>query len=65
MPHSTDNSRLCGTVDHAWAVFKNWFWGGAIVLGGILPLFLLWLGDPGSNASHNAIAAVSALAGVA
>ena len=45
MPHSTDNSAYAARlITHG--PFKNWFWIGSIVLGGILPLFLLWLGIP-------------------
>jgi Fe-S-cluster-containing dehydrogenase component/formate-dependent nitrite reductase membrane component NrfD len=40
MPHSTDNSAYAARlITHG--PFKGWFWGGAIVVGGLLPLFLL------------------------
>jgi formate-dependent nitrite reductase membrane component NrfD len=42
MPHATDNSAYAARlITHG--PFKSWFWGGSIVLGGILPLCLLWL----------------------
>jgi formate-dependent nitrite reductase membrane component NrfD len=41
MPHATDNSAYAARlITHG--PFKNWFWGGAVGLGGILPLCLLW-----------------------
>jgi formate-dependent nitrite reductase membrane component NrfD/ferredoxin len=41
MPHSTDNAAYAARlITHG--PFKNWFWGGSVVLGGILPLLLLW-----------------------
>ena len=40
MPHSTDNSAYAARlITHG--PFKNWFWGGTVVLGGIVPLLLL------------------------
>ena len=43
MPHSTDNSAYAARlITHG--PFSAWFWGGAIVAGGILPLLLLWRG---------------------
>ena len=53
MPHATDNSAYAARlITHG--PFKVWFWVGTIVLGGILPLWLLWL----------ALAGVLALAGL-
>jgi formate-dependent nitrite reductase membrane component NrfD/ferredoxin len=41
MPHTTDNAAYAARlITHGQ--FKNWFWGGSVVLGGILPLLLLW-----------------------
>jgi len=61
MPHATDNSAYAARlITHG--PFKNWFWWGAIVLGGIVPLCLL---GPVSFDIHNsAIAAVLALLGL-
>ncbi len=42
MPHSTDNAAYAARlITHG--PFKFWFWVGAAVLGGVLPLLLLWL----------------------
>jgi formate-dependent nitrite reductase membrane component NrfD len=61
MPHTTDNAsygaRLMTRGPFAWA-----FWGGAIVLGGIVPLLLLWVGEP--NRIAVGLASVLALAGL-
>jgi formate-dependent nitrite reductase membrane component NrfD/ferredoxin len=61
MPHSTDNSAYAARlITHG--PFKNWFWGGAVGVGGILPLISLWLVPV---ELHNiAIAGVLALAGL-
>jgi formate-dependent nitrite reductase membrane component NrfD/ferredoxin len=41
MPHSTDNSAYAARlITHG--PFRNWFWGGAVVGGGLLPCSLLW-----------------------
>src|SRR5215469_9934853 len=46
MPHATDNSAYAARlITHG--PFKMWFWAGAVVFGGILPLGLLWLGALG------------------
>ena len=61
MPHSTDNSAYAARlITHG--PFKAWFWGGAVVLGGVLPLALLWLASP--TFSNVAVASVMALAGL-
>jgi Fe-S-cluster-containing dehydrogenase component/formate-dependent nitrite reductase membrane component NrfD len=61
MPHTTDNAAYAARlITHG--PFKNWFWAGAVVLGGILPLFLLWLGQAGSKAVD--VAAILALLGL-
>jgi Ni/Fe-hydrogenase subunit HybB-like protein len=40
MPHATDNAAYAARlITHG--PFRNWFWGGAVTLGGILPLALL------------------------
>lgn len=50
MPHSTDNSAYAARlITHG--PFKLWFWAGAVVLGGVLPLCLVWLGAVGAQAS--------------
>jgi formate-dependent nitrite reductase membrane component NrfD len=61
MPHATDNSAYAARlITHG--PFRSWFWGGAVVLGGILPLCLLWLAP---FDFHNvALAGVLALAGL-
>jgi Fe-S-cluster-containing dehydrogenase component/formate-dependent nitrite reductase membrane component NrfD len=42
MPHSTDNSAYAARlITHG--PFKTWFWGGALTLGGLVPLALLGL----------------------
>jgi formate-dependent nitrite reductase membrane component NrfD len=42
MPHATDNSAYAARlITHG--PFQSWFWGGTVVLGGILPLCLLWV----------------------
>jgi len=61
MPHSTDNAAYAARlITHG--PFRNWFWAGAVVLGGILPLLLLGMGAAGSHA--NEVAAVLALGGL-
>ena len=46
MPHPTDNSAYAARlITHG--PFKLWFWGGAVVAGGGLPLALIWLGAAG------------------
>jgi len=61
MPHSTDNSAYAARlITHG--PFKGWFWGGAIVAGGAIPLLLLavpWFGGLGM-----ALAGVLALEGL-
>jgi formate-dependent nitrite reductase membrane component NrfD len=42
MPHATDNSAYAARlITHG--PFKLWFWVGTVGLGGVLPLWLLWL----------------------
>jgi len=42
MPHATDNAAYAARlITHG--PFRNRFWGGSVVLGGILPLLLMWL----------------------
>jgi formate-dependent nitrite reductase membrane component NrfD len=66
MPHTTDNARY-GARLMTHGPFAPAFWGGAVVLGGIIPLLLLLLG-PMLFASPNRIAvglaSVLALAGL-
>jgi hypothetical protein len=60
MPHSTDNAAYAARlITHG--PFKNWFWIGAVLAGGILPLVLLSIG---SFVYGTAIAAVLALVGL-
>jgi len=59
MPHATDNAAYAARlITHG--PFKISFWAGAVVLGGILPLLLLWA----PVAEGEPIAAVLALAGL-
>ena len=58
MPHSTDNAAYAARlITHG--PFKLWFWMGAVVLGGALPLCFIWLGALGLQ-----LAAVFALLGL-
>ncbi len=58
MPHSTDNAAYAARlITHG--PFKIWFWAGTVLLGGIVPLLLLWFGPQAV-----AMAAVLALAGL-
>jgi formate-dependent nitrite reductase membrane component NrfD len=60
MPHATDNSAYAARlITHG--PFKMWFWAGTVVLGGIVPLLLLWLVP---FAFGTAIAGLLALAGL-
>ncbi|HTW31183.1 MAG TPA: NrfD/PsrC family molybdoenzyme membrane anchor subunit, partial [Candidatus Sulfotelmatobacter sp.] len=59
MPHATDNAAYAARlITHG--PFKLLFWGGALGLGGIAPLFLLWA----PVAEGEPIAAVLALVGL-
>lgn len=61
IPHTTDNARYAARlITHG--PFSPSFWGGAVTLGGILPLLLLLTGA--SNPWMVGIAAVLALAGL-
>jgi formate-dependent nitrite reductase membrane component NrfD len=46
MPHTTDNARY-GARLMTHGLFARAFWGGTVVLGGIVPLLLLLIGGPG------------------
>src|SRR5258708_33679095 len=60
MPHSTDNSAYAARlITHG--PFKNWFWGGTVVGGAILPLLLLLIPFDFHSV---AVAGVLALAGL-
>lgn len=64
MPHTTDNARY-GARLMTHGPFARAFWGGAVGVGGILPLLLLfgvWLGAPGRVLGG--FASILALAGV-
>jgi Fe-S-cluster-containing dehydrogenase component/formate-dependent nitrite reductase membrane component NrfD len=59
MPHTTDNAAYAARlITHG--PFRNWFWGGAVVAGGIAPLSLLWAPVP----EGEPVAAVLALVGL-
>lgn len=61
MPHATDNSAYAARlITHG--PFKTWFWGGAILAGGVLPLILLALAP--NSFVLGAIAAGLALLGL-
>ena len=60
MPHATDNAAYAARlITHG--PFKKWFWGGAVVVGGILPLCLLAMPF---DFHSTAIAGLLALAGL-
>jgi len=60
VPHATDNSAYAARlITHG--PFKLWFWAGAILVGGVLPLLLL---ASAHNALANGVAAVLALFGL-
>jgi len=60
MPHTTDNASYAARlITHG--PFKNVFWGGAIVVGGIVPLFLLLIAP---SLVSDGIAAILVLAGL-
>ena len=60
MPHTTDNAAYAARlITHG--PFKKWFWGGAVAVGGVLPLALLWMPFDFYN---TAIAGLLALAGL-
>ena len=61
MPHTTDNSRYAARlITHG--PFSRAFWGGAVAIGGVLPLVMLLL--DASNRGGAALAAAFALAGL-
>jgi formate-dependent nitrite reductase membrane component NrfD len=61
MPHTTDNASY-GARLMTHGPFARAFWGGAVVVGGIVPLLLLWVGEP--NRIAVGLASVLALAGL-
>ena len=61
MPHTTDNARY-GARLMTHGPFARAFWGGAVVLGGVVPLALLLIG--GSDRITAGLASVLALAGL-
>jgi len=61
MPHSTDNASY-GARLMTHGPFARAFWGGAVALGGIVPLLLLLTGGPGRIVTG--LASVLALAGL-
>jgi Ni/Fe-hydrogenase subunit HybB-like protein len=65
MPHTTDNARY-GARLMTHGPFARAFWGGAVVLGGIVPLLLLLIGPMvgAPNRIAVGVASVLALAGL-
>jgi len=61
MPHTTDNASY-GARLMTHGPFARAFWGGAVVLGGIVPLVLLLVGEP--NRIAVGLASVLALVGL-
>jgi formate-dependent nitrite reductase membrane component NrfD len=61
MPHTTDNASY-GARLMTHGPFARAFWGGAVGLGGIVPLLLLLIGGPGRIVAG--MASVLALAGL-
>jgi Ni/Fe-hydrogenase subunit HybB-like protein len=61
MPHTTDNARY-GARLMTHGPFARAFWGGAVVVGGVVPLLILLLG--GFDRIAAGIASVLALAGL-
>jgi len=63
MPHATDNSAYAARlITHG--PFKTWFWGGAILVGGVLPLILLVSAIAQNNFAFGVAAAGLALLGL-
>jgi len=61
MPHATDNANYAARlITHG--PFRFWFWGGAVTLGGLIPLALLWLAP--FDFYNAPIAAVASLLGL-
>ena len=66
MPHTTDNARY-GARLMTHGPFARAFWGGAVVLGGIVPLLILGGGAlswAGPSRMAAGVASVLALAGL-
>jgi formate-dependent nitrite reductase membrane component NrfD len=61
MPHTTDNASY-GARLMTHGPFARAFWGGAVVVGGIVPLLLLSIGGPGRIVAG--LASVLSLAGL-
>jgi formate-dependent nitrite reductase membrane component NrfD len=61
MPHTTDNSRYAARL-MTHGPFRTAFWGGAVVLGGIVPVVILLLAS--GNRPLVGFAAILALAGL-
>lgn len=65
MPHATDNARYAVRL-MTHGSFARAFWGGAVVVGGVIPILLLllgsWFGAPSRIATG--VASVLALAGL-
>jgi formate-dependent nitrite reductase membrane component NrfD len=61
MPHTTDNARY-GARLMTHGPFARAFWGGAVALGGVVPMLLLLIGGPGRIAAG--LASVLALVGL-
>jgi Ni/Fe-hydrogenase subunit HybB-like protein len=61
MPHTTDNARY-GARLMTHGPFARAFWGGAVVLGGIVPITLLLAGSLFGASNRIATGVASALA---
>ena len=64
MPHTTDNARY-GARLMTHGPFARAFWGGAVGVGGVIPILLLLVGSFGASSRIAAgLASVLALAGL-
>lgn len=61
MPHATDNSAYAARL-LTRGPCREWFWIGAVGLGGVLPLLLLWAAP--ANAAADAVSGLLVLAGL-
>jgi formate-dependent nitrite reductase membrane component NrfD len=60
MPHTTDNARY-GARLMTHGLFARAFWGGAVVLGGVVPLLLLLVGPLVFASPNRVVAAVASV----
>jgi len=65
MPHTTDNARY-GARLMTHGPFASAFWGGAVIMGGIVPILLLLVSyvSVAPNRLASGFASILALAGV-